>query len=114
MRLLDIVEQLELDVVHLTDPQHQINAGYASDLLSCVMASAKADNVWVTLQSHPNVIAVASLLELGAVIITEGIEPDKQTTQQAQDKAVNVLKTTRDTFWVVTELAALGVRANTD
>jgi hypothetical protein len=112
MKLKEIVQQLQLDVVHVADINRDIREGYASDLLSCVMAGAQADNVWVTLQAHPNVIAVASLLDLGAVIITEGAEPNEQTVHQAHDKAINVLRTTKDTFRIVMELCSLGITAN--
>jgi hypothetical protein len=112
MKLFAIVQQLELEIVHAADLEQRIEGGYASDLLSCVMAGARAGNVWVTLQAHPNVIAVASLLELGAVIITEGTHPDEQTVQQAKDKSINVLKTTKDTFRVVFELCSMGIKPN--
>jgi hypothetical protein len=112
MRLEDIVEQLRLTIVHAADLDRRIEGGYASDLLSCVMVGARADNVWVTLQAHQNVIAVASLLELGAIIITEGAEPDDTTVRQAQDKAINLLKTGKDTYRVVVELSALGITPN--
>lgn len=91
--------------------QREVTGGYASDLLSCVMARARAGNVWVTLQAHANVVAVASLLELAAVIITEGVEPDVATRQRAEAEGVILLSTPRTTFAVVSELARLGVAA---
>ena len=53
-----------LDLSTLTGQGHldrEVTGGYASDLLSCVMAGARAGDVWVTLQGHANVVAVASL-----------------------------------------------------
>jgi hypothetical protein len=105
----EIVEQLELGVVSSGELSSLVSGGYASDLLSCVMAGAKAGNVWITLQAHPNVIAVASLLDLAAVIVTEGTAPDAETEQKARDEAINLLTTPKDTYTVVCELAALGI-----
>jgi predicted transcriptional regulator len=85
-------------------------AGYASDLLSCAMSRAKKDYVWVTLQSHVNVVAVASLLGLAAVIITEGNQPDHDTLARANEEGVTLLLTPLTTFSVVSELASLGLR----
>ena len=110
MTVQDIIEQLNLSIVTSANLTQQVTGGYASDLLSCVMAGAKAGNVWVTLQAHPNVVAVASLLELSAVIVTEGTAPDLETISKAQQTGITLLSTTKDTFTVAGELAALGIR----
>lgn len=109
--LRDISEKLSLQVATgegLLDGI--IAAGYASDLLSCAMSRAKKDFVWVTLQAHVNVVAVASLLGLAGVIITEGNRPDQDTIARAEDEGVALLLTPKTTFTIVSELAALGVQ----
>ena len=73
MIVQELVEALELRVISPGDTQREVRGGYASDLLSCVMARAKVGIVWLTLQAHPNVVAVASLLDLAAVILTEDL-----------------------------------------
>ncbi len=50
----------------------EVTCGYTCDLLSWVMAHGKAGMAWITVQTHMNVIAVASLMEMAAVIIPEG------------------------------------------
>lgn len=109
MQVQHIVEQLGLSVIEDADLAREVSGGYASDLLSCVMAGAAAGNVWVTLQCHPNVIAVASLLDLSAVIIAEGMVPDEETVHKAHEAAVNLLGTAENTFTVVGRLADLGI-----
>ena len=84
--------------------------GYASDLLSCVMAQAPRQGLWVTLQAHSNVVAVAALLDLAAVILTEGAQPDPETLAKANAEGVTLLSTSRSTFQVVGRLWELGVR----
>ncbi len=105
----EIVNKLGLQVISSGDTQQEVTGGYAADLLSCVMAKAKAGNVWVTLQAHPNVVAVASLLNLAAVIISEGIHPDLETVERAQENQVTLLGSPQTTFAVVGELSKLGV-----
>lgn len=112
MTLSEIVQQLELAIITGAKADTQITGGYASDLLSCAMAGAKAGNVWVTLQAHPNVVAVASLLELAAVIVTEGVSPDPETISKAQQASITLLSTPKDTFTVAGELVALGIRGS--
>ena len=109
MQLGQIVHELGLEVIAQANLEREVSGGYAADLLSCTMAGARADNIWVTLQAHPNVIAVASLLDLAAVLVTEGMAIDAETVQKAQDAQINLLRTSSGTFSAVAELAALGV-----
>jgi len=107
----EIVNKLELQVIAPGDIGQEVTGGYAADLLSCVMAKAKAGNVWVTLQAHPNVIAVASLLNLAAVIVSEGIKPDIETVERAQENRITLLSSPHTTFALVGLLSKLGVSA---
>ena len=112
MTLQEIIEKL--DLVLLTGPA-QFNeilptGGYTSDLLSCVMAGAKSGHLWVTLQAHINIVAVAKLLDLSAVIITEGARPDAATIEKANSQGVTLLSTSRPSFEVVGRLWEFGLR----
>ncbi len=84
--------------------------GYTSDLLSCVMANAIHQGVWVTLQAHANIVAVAALLDLCAVIITEGAMPDPATIAKANQEGVVLLSTPKPSFCVVGKLWEMGIR----
>ncbi|HUT15900.1 MAG TPA: DRTGG domain-containing protein [Anaerolineae bacterium] len=108
----EIVSRLSLSVQTADDRLDvEVTGGYASDLLSCVMGKARKGNVWVTLQSHPNIVAVAVLVELAGVIITEGMSPDPATLQKAAAEGVPILTTAHTTFAVVGQLAQLGIQA---
>lgn len=109
MIVQDLVDTLSLDVLAGGNLDAKVTGGYASDLLSCVMAGAKEGNVWVTLQAHPNVVAVASLLDLSAVVVTEGVAADWETVQRAQENGVTILGTARPTFDLVVQLGELGI-----
>jgi len=114
MYVRQVIQQLGLNLIGGHQIDVEITGGYASDLLSCVMAGAKAGNIWVTLQAHPNIIAVASLIELAAVIVAEGIAPDPQTIQKAQETGIPLLTTARDTYSTVVALAELGIGGTHD
>jgi hypothetical protein len=110
--LTEIVAALGLEVVSGQEYlAREVTGGYASDLLSCVMARARAGNVWVTLQAHANVVAVASLLDLAAVIVTEGAQPDAAMRSKATSEGVVLLSTARTTYDVVGALVQLGIKA---
>jgi putative N-acetylmannosamine-6-phosphate epimerase len=111
--LAKIIENLNLEVLTESKDFDLINVanGYTSDLLSCVMAGAPNQSVWVTLQAHNNIIAVAALLDLTAIIITEGATPDPNTIKKANDEGVNLLRTADNSFQVVGKLWELGIRS---
>ena len=112
MTLQDIIEQLNLKVLTGTGDFAAITptCGYASDLLSCVMAGAKHGAIWVTLQAHTNIVAVAALLEMSAIIITEGAQPDQATIDKAQQEGIVLLSTDKFTYEVVGRLWDMGLR----
>jgi predicted transcriptional regulator len=74
------------------------------------MAGAPRHGIWVTLQAHGNIVAVAALLELAAVIITEGAMPDENTIQKANDEGVTLLSSTRSSFNIIGQLWEMGLR----
>lgn len=112
MNLQEIITALNLNV--LTEERDfstiEPSCGYSSDLLSCVMAGAPHKSIWVTLQAHSNIIAVATLLELSAVIITEGAMPESPTLAKANEEGVILLSSNKPTFYIIGKLWDLGFR----
>jgi hypothetical protein len=111
MNLQQIIDRLNLTV--LTDSRDfvsiQPDGGYTSDLLSCVMAGAKSNHLWITLQSHLNIVAVAALLEVAAVIITENAQPDPATIAKANEQGVILLSTSKFTYEIDGRLWEMGI-----
>lgn len=87
-----------------------VTGGYASDLLSNVMGQAKAGQVWVTMQGHKNVIAVASLAGLAAVVIAGGVKPEADTTQKAEAEGIPLLLSELPAFEIAGLLYSLGIK----
>ena len=87
-----------------------MTGGYAADLLSCAMAGAHRGNLWVTLQGHLNVVAIATLDELAGVIVTEGKPVAADALAKAQEEGLPILTTTMTTFEVVGRLWEIGIR----
>lgn len=99
MKVEEIVNELHLKSFSGTKGlATEVLGGYVSDLLSDVMGSAQAQYVWITLQTHKNVIAVASLKDLAAVIIVKGFEPDTDMLEQAVEEGIPVLGTNESAF----------------
>lgn len=114
MKVSDLVNNLGLVVYSgKKGLERSIKGGYASDLLSDVMGNAKEGQVWVTLQTHKNVAAIASLKDLAAVILVKENRPDEDTAQHSDEEGVPVLGTDQNAFeitgQVYEELKADGI-----
>ena len=105
MKLSEIVEKLSLDVKTVNDSLTQEVTGvYVSDLLSDVMANSKDGNLWITLQTHLNIVAVAGLKNLAGIIIVNSRQPEKEITAKAQSENVTIMSTSLPAFEVAGKL----------
>lgn len=88
----------------------EVTGGYSSDLLSDVMGHASSGHIWVTIQVHQNIVAVAILLGLAAIVIAGGAEPDEKTIEKANEEGIRILTTPTKAYEVAGKLYALGIR----
>lgn len=99
MKVSDLIIALNLHLFCGDDGlDNEVAGAYVSDLLSDVMGFAKEGEVWITLQTHQNVLAVASLRDLPAVILVKGLEPDVEMRQHSEREGIPVLGTSMSTF----------------
>jgi serine kinase of HPr protein (carbohydrate metabolism regulator) len=111
MQVKDIVTTLNLRIFGGSQGlENEIIGGYTSDLLSDVMGHADNGRVWITLQTHKNVIAIASLKELAAVILIKGNEPAADMLAQAEEEGIPVLGSAEESFEVTGKLYNLLTR----
>ena len=101
-----LVEILKLEIVAGKDGIHrQIKGAFIGDVLSIVMAHALEADIWMTVQSHINTVAVAVLLNLPAIIFTQDIMPTTETIQKANEEVVVLLRTSKGTFEMASAVA---------
>lgn len=110
MTVFDIVNIFELQVRAGNDQlQEEVTGGYAGDLLSDVIAHSRQGNIWITIQTHPNIVAVATMKELSGIILTGGREPDQDTVQKAEEERIPLLVSPLLTFELVGRLYQKGI-----
>jgi hypothetical protein len=97
-------------VVGEADAAREVHGGYVSDLLSDVIANAHEGDLWITLQRHSNIVAVAVLKGLAAIVLVSGREPEPETAKRAAEEHVVLVSTQLDAFNAVGVLYAQGVR----
>lgn len=105
MKVSDLVNELGLKIYAGQDGlDKNVSGGYVSDLLSDVMGNSDSGMVWVTLQTHKNVMAIASLKDLSAIILVKGLKPDDDMAAQADIEGVPVLGTDNQAFEIAGRL----------
>jgi hypothetical protein len=113
MILSDLVTRLDLEVftagIALDRP---VLGGYASDLLSDVIGHGRKGDLWVTMQIHANIVAVAVLKDLAGIVLVNGREPAPETLEQALRENVILLGTRSGTFELAGKLYGMGVKGS--
>ena len=108
MKISDIITVLDLKVISGHNGlSNEVTGGYVSDLLSDVMGNAKEGQVWITLQTHQNIIAVGSLKDISAIIIVKGFVPEADTIEKSNIENIPLLSTDMDTFNIAGQLFEL-------
>ena len=110
MTVAQMIERLELEVLTpQVSLEREITGGCTCDLLSYVMARGEVGTAWVTVQTHLNVIAVASLHEFSCVIVAEGGAVEGETLNKAVEEGIPVLRSGLSEYILSGKLYELGV-----
>ena len=110
MKLRELVKKFNLEVKCAANRlDRKIEGGYVSDLLSDVIANGKAGDLWVTLQIHQNIVAVASLNNLAAIVIVNGRQPEENTIEKAENEGIPLMVSKMSAFELVGRLYSAGI-----
>ena len=110
MKLTDVIQQLKLTVRSAKcNLDREVTGGYASDLLSDVIANSREGNLWITLQIHQNIVAVASMNNLAGIVLVGAREPEEETLEKAEKENIPIMVTSMPTFELVGKLYNLGI-----
>ena len=81
------------ELITMPHPETEIDGAYVGDLLSWVMGKAGEGNLWITIMTNVNIVAVAMLREISAIILAENVEIDGEVIEAAKLKGINILRT---------------------
>ena len=107
MTVSELVQKLSLVPVSLPCTEKEIDGVYIGDLLSWVMGRAESQNIWITIMSNINIVAVASLADVSCVILAEGVTLADDVRATAESKGVNILSSDKTAFEISIEIAEL-------
>ena len=89
----------------------EVTDGCCCDLLSWVMAAGDEGMAWVTVQTHMNVIAIASLHEFSCIVLSEDNEMDQEVVDKATAEGIAVLACSESSYRACCKLYSLGIGA---
>lgn len=108
MTVAELMEKLKLKPLNELHDK-SVEGVYISDMVSDVMAGAKAGALWVTTQTHKNVVAAANLVDIAAVVVTRGKPVPDETLEMATRAELTIFSTDLETYDLVGKLHDAGV-----
>ncbi|MGV8145697.1 MAG: DRTGG domain-containing protein [Alkaliphilus sp.] len=103
-----LVEELNLEIVAGENGMISIiTDAYIGDLLSWVMAKVDEGNVWITIQTHANIIAVALLKDVSCVIVSENAVIDDDTIKRANTEEIPLLRSSLNSYQLALRIGEL-------
>ena len=111
MTVLELASKLNLKIFTGGEiaGTREVKGCYIGDLLSLAMSKVQADNVWITIQTNMNIVAVNSLADGACVIIADGFAPDDMAIQKAEIQDVILLGSELSAYEIAVKLAELGI-----
>ena len=109
MTVKELKENLELNTVVMPYGDREISGCYIGDLLSWVMGAAKAGDIWITIMSNINIVAVATLSDAACILLAEGVTVDDEIINTAKERDINILSSTKSAYVLATEISELNI-----
>lgn len=107
MTVESLAKTCGFEIVCMPSPERITEGAYIGDLLSWVMGKANSGNVWITIMSNINVIAVATLTDVSCVVLAEGVTLDSEVISAAEAKGVNVLSSSQSAYGIAKQLSGI-------
>ncbi len=113
MKLKDLAERMGWELKTQDIPlESEVRSGYASDLMSDVVANSIEGDLWVTRHTNLSMVAIAVMRDLSGILLVNGAQPDPETVKEAVEKMVPIFRTPLPKFEIVGRLYELGVKGS--
>jgi len=110
LKLSDVKEILNADVI--VGEEHldlEVKTAFGADLMSDVLAFAKAGSILLTGLTNSQVIRTANILDIAAIILVRGKKPSTETINLAKELKIPLLTTKYILFETAGRLYAKGI-----
>jgi len=110
MKISDVIKNIPSKVIAGEEfLDREVETAYCGDLLSRVMAQGPQNGIWITVQTHTNVIAVATLVEISCIIVPEDIPIDTNTVEKAMEEEIVLISSPLSAFQLAGKLYEMGI-----
>jgi predicted transcriptional regulator len=109
MKLQQIADKLDLEKLTPVFDK-EVTGVYISDMVSDVIANAKAGNLLVTVQVHANALAAANLVDVCGIVVAQGKKPADDVIRMAVKAEISIFSTALSRWQVATKLYEAGLR----
>jgi predicted transcriptional regulator len=111
MKVSEIAERLGLEIYTAKEAACTIDVKgcYIGDLLSLAMSKVEINNVWITIQTNVNVVAIAALTDAACILLADGFSPDENTVKKANEQDVVILGGDISAYDAAVKLSEFGI-----
>ncbi|MBC8595709.1 AraC family transcriptional regulator [Qingrenia yutianensis] len=107
MNTLELEKKLNLKCLTENNAEKEVSGCYISDLLSLAMGRVGEKNVWITVQTNVNIVAIAVLTEASCVVVPENIEVGADVIKKAKDEDVIIFSADDTAYELAVKIGAL-------
>jgi len=89
------------------ESDREIESCYISDLLSRVLGGCQSGDVWITVQSSLNMVAVAVMTDASCVILPEGLTAPDNVLEKANEEGLTIYTSEETAYSLAVKIAKL-------
>lgn len=98
MTIAEFSKKINAQILTMPVPDAEVTGGYCGDLLSWVMGRAEEGQIWITIMTNLNILAVATLSGISGILLSENVEIDDEVISKAEKQGINVIRTAMSTY----------------
>lgn len=104
MKVSEFIKRGGYELVTAPDyDDREISGCYTGDLLSWVMGRAQSGDVWITVMSNINIVAVAALADTACIMLSEGVSVGDDVIKRADDQDIIILRSEKTGYELCTD-----------
>ena len=106
MTITELSQELHLKKLSGEDDR-EVMSCYISDLLSRVLGGCQPGDIWITVQSSLNMVAVAMMTDASCVILPEGLTAPDNVIEKANEEGLTIFSSSESAYSLAVKLANL-------
>lgn len=110
MKLINLINNDFVPLTKHDGSKTEVTSMFVGDLLSHVLGNANDGDILITVMSNINTLAVASLINLSAIIFPDNINVSEELIQKAEEEGIPMFSTTLSAKDTVIHLFNHGIR----